>query len=136
VLRTSRLVLALAALFFSLEGAAGKGAGTFSVHIALAYPGNPASPATGICTSQTLSDQTGAIVQVVCSTGQFVSISPRPGVPFAGVHGGAFTYYFSPSSGYRLAGLGSLIPGSGTITGYRVYTLDEYEGRIDFLVSF
>lgn len=136
MLRSVRLVLALATLLISIEGAAGAGSGTFSVNITLANPGAPAAPATGICTSQTLSDQTGALVQVVCSTGQFVSISPRPGAPFAPTHGGAFTYYFSPSSGFRLAGLGGLYPGAGTITEYRVYTLDEYDGRVDILVNF
>lgn len=134
--RSARWLFALAALLSGFECAAGAGAGTFRVDITLANPGSPAPPATGICTSQSLSDQTGALVQVVCSTGQFVSISPQPGAPFAGTHGGAFNYYFSPASGYRLAGLGRLYPGAGTITGYRVYTLEEYDGRVDILVSF
>lgn len=134
LLRSAHLAFALAALSINFECAAGAGSGAFRVNITLNPPGNV--QASGICTSQSLSDETGALVQVVCSTGQFVSISPQPGAPFSGTHGGAFNYYFSPASGYRLAGLGGNYPGAGTITGYRVYTLEEYDGRVDILVSF
>ena len=134
LLRSARLVLALAALSSNLECAAGTGAGTFSVNITLNSSGNVQS--SGICTSQTLSDRTGALVQVVCSTGQFVSISPRPGAAFAGTHGGAFTYYFSSATGAHLTDSGDRFPGTGTITQYRVYSLDQYDGRVDMLVSF
>jgi hypothetical protein len=106
----------------------------FSVNITLAPSGS--TPATGICTSQTLSDRTGALVQVVCSTGQFVSISPRPGAPFPGTHGGAFAYYFSSATGAHPTDSGDRFPGTGTITQYRVYSLDQYDGRVDMLVSF
>jgi hypothetical protein len=132
LLRWARPLLALAALLASLESAAGTGTGTFRVSITL---GNPQGQST-LCTSQTLSESTGAAVQVLCSTGQFVSIGPRPGAPFAGVHGGAFTYYFSPTPEFRLEESRSQLQGSGTVTEYRVYSRDRFDQFIDILVSF
>jgi hypothetical protein len=72
---------------------------------------------------------------VVCANGQFVSISPRPGQRFFGTHGGAYNYYFGSSYGaiHRAAhGEG----GSGTVTSFRVYSVDEADGVLDLLVSF
>jgi hypothetical protein len=132
LLRSARRLLAIAALLVSLESAAGVGAGTFRVDITL---GNPQGQ-SALCTSQTLSESTGATVQVVCSTGQFVSIGPRPGAPFAGVHGGAFTYYFSPTPEFQLEDSRTLFQGSGTVTEYRVYSRDQFDQFVDILVSF
>jgi hypothetical protein len=131
-LRSARPLLAIAALLVSLESAAGVGAGTFRVNITL---GN-AQGQSALCTSQSLSNSTGATVQVLCSTGQFVSIGPRPGAPFAAVHGGAFTYYFSPTPEFRLDTSRSQFQGSGTVTEYRVYSRDQFDQLIDILVSF
>jgi hypothetical protein len=132
LLRSARLIFALAALSVSLECAAGTGAGTFRVNITL---NNPAGQ-SALCTSQSLSESTGAVVQVMCSTGQFVSISPRPGAPFAGVHGGAFTYYFSPAGNFRLEDSRGLFQGAGTVTEYHVYGRDQFDQFIDILVTF
>ena len=56
-------------------------------------PAVPASISAGrLCTSQTLSSASGALVRVVCSTGQFVSIEPVAGQPIAGTHGGAYRF--------------------------------------------
>src|SRR5690349_18104409 len=44
------------------------------------------------CTSATLSAATHAEVQVVCATGQFVTIEATSGRPFLGTHGAAFRY--------------------------------------------
>ena len=132
MLRSVRPILALAALLVSIECVAGAGAGTFRVNITL---NNPAGQ-SALCTSQSLSESTGAVVQVLCSTGQFVSISPRPGAPFAGVHGGAFTYYFSPSGNFRLEESRNLYQGAGTVTEYHVYGRDQYDQFIDVLVTF
>ena len=143
-----KVVAASVAAFALFMGGASAGAGTlganFGVAISLSTPsavpiptgsttavGNP----SGICTSQSLSDQVGAVVRVVCQTGQFVSISPRPGQRFLGTHGGAYNYYFGPSYGaiHRTAhGEG----GSGTVTSFRVYRVDEAGGVLDLLVSF
>lgn len=111
---------------------AGAGTGAFTVNISL----NPADSA-GVCTSETLSEATGAVVRVVCESGQFVSIGPRPGGRFIDTHGGAYTYYFGPSFGalYR-AGHGEFATGSGTIVSYRIYNLTEVDGQLDMLVSF
>jgi hypothetical protein len=89
-----------------------------------------------LCVSQSLSQSTGALVQVTCSTGQFVSIGPRPGAPFAGVHGGAFTYYLAPAPNFQLDTSRSVMQGAGTVTEYRVYSRDQYDRFIDILVSF
>ena len=132
MLRSARLLLALVALSLSLECAAGVGSGTFRVNISVNNPaGNSA-----LCVSQSLSQETGAVVKVLCSTGQFVSIGPRPGAPFAGVDGAAFTYYFSPTPDFRLDTSRSVMQGSGTVTEYRVYSRDQYDRFIDILVSF
>ena len=131
MLRFARSLLALAALSISFECAAGVGSGTFRVNISVNDPGKSA-----LCVSQSLSQATGALVQVICSTGQFVSIGPRPGAPFAGVHGGAFTYYLNPASNFQLEGSRSVMQGTGTVTEYRVYSRDGIDRFIDVLVSF
>lgn len=132
MLRFARSLLALAALSTSLECAAGVGSGTFRVNISVNDPaGNSA-----LCVSQRLGQATGAMFQVICSTGQFVSIGPRPGAPFAGVHGGAFTYYLNPASNFQLEGSRSAMQGTGTVTEYRVYSRDGIDRFIDILVSF
>jgi hypothetical protein len=138
MLRSSRLALALAALAFSFNCAAGTSAGAFSVNISLSNPGAPSTPGTPpgtVCVSQTLSDLTGALVQVLCSTGQFVSIGPRPGAAFI-AHGGAYSYYLSVGTGSRLAGLSGLPVGAGTVTEYRLYSVDQANGTVDLLVGF
>ena len=139
MLRSSRLALALAALVLSFNCAAGTSSGTFSVNISLSNPGAPpvapATPPGTVCVSQTLSDLTGALVQVLCSTGQFVSIGPRPGAPFI-AHGGAYSYYLSVGTGSRLAGLGGLPVGAGTVTEYRLFSVDQANGTVDLLVGF
>jgi hypothetical protein len=137
--RASRLALALAALILSFNCAAGTSSGTFSVNISLSNPGAPptppGTPPGTVCVSQTLSDLTGALVQVLCSTGQFVSIGPRPGAPFI-AHGGAYSYYLSVGTGSRLAGLSGLPVGAGTVTEYRLYSVDQANGTVDLLVGF
>lgn len=134
-LRSACWILALTALLTGAEGVAGTGSGTFSVNITLANPGTPGAPPSGICVSQTLTELSGALVQVVCSTEQVVSISPLPGAPFI-AHGGAYTYYLSMGTGSRLAGLSGLPAGTGTVTEYRIYDLDELNGTFELLVGF
>lgn len=131
MLRFAHSLLALVALSISFECAAGVGSGTFRVNISLNDPGKSA-----LCVSQSLSQSTGALVQVTCSTGQFVSIGPRPGATFAGVHGGAFTYYLAPAPNFQLDTSRSVMQGAGTVTEYRVYSRDQYDRFIDILVSF
>jgi hypothetical protein len=130
--RFARSLLALAALSISLECAAGVGSGTFRVSITVNDPAGKSA----LCVSQSLSQATGALVQVICSTGQFVSIGPRPGAPFAGVRGGAFTYYLSPTPDFQLDSSRSVMQGTGTVTEYRVYSRDGIDRFIDILVSF
>lgn len=98
-----------------------------------------ARPAAGsICTSQTLSDAAQATVRVSCSSGQFVSIEPSPGKPFAGSHGGAFRFNFGPGLPFAsaLAGTNGFHAGAGTVTSLRVVNLSGRETPLEMLVSF
>jgi hypothetical protein len=130
-LRSVRFALAVAALLSAAECVAGTSAATFKVNVTLQN-----QPQSALCTSQSLSQSTGAVVKVLCSNGQFVSISPNPGVPFAGVHGGAFTYYFSPAAGVPAPNPGGSPQGTGTVTEYRVYSRDRDDRFVEVLVSF
>lgn len=96
---------------------------------------------TGICTSETLSAATGAVVQVVCASGQFVSIEPRPGQPFGFTHGGAYRFHFGP--GVSVAepaapGPGSLaFSGAGTVTAMRVQRAGgATDDPVEMLITF
>lgn len=131
-LRSVGFAFAVAALFTALECAAGTTAGPVRVNVTL---NNPAGQ-SALCTSQSLSQSTGAVVKVLCSNGQFVSISPSPGAPFAGAHGGAFTFYFSPTAGFPAQDSRGPLQGAGTVTEYRVYLRDEDDRFVEVLVSF
>ena len=93
------------------------------------------------CTSETLSQQANALVQVVCRSGNFVSIDPAPGKPFLGTQGGAFRYYFGvgSSGATPLAVVDrTLSPyvGYGTVTGLRVFNPYGAEDPFEFVVSY
>jgi len=138
------LLCLFAALASGFPGAAGLRSGGFTVNICLksgadCVAPSPAALATssGVCTSNTLSERTGAIVRVVCGTGQFVSIGPRPGGRFIGTHGGAYTYFFGPSFGaLHRADSGEFTTGTGTIASFRIFNVTEIEGPVEMLVSF
>jgi hypothetical protein len=127
-----------------LTGAAGARSGSFTVNICLRSGADCVAPGPAalvappdVCTSDTLSERTGAIVRVVCSTGQFVSIGPRPGGRFIGSHGGAYTYSFGPSFGaLNRTASGEFAPGTGTIASFRIFNVTEIEGPVEMLVSF
>jgi hypothetical protein len=93
------------------------------------------------CTSETLSQQTNAVVQVVCRSGNFVSIDPAPGKPFLGTQGGAFRYYFGVGSSGAMPLIGldrTLNPylGYGTVTGLRVFNPYGAEDPFEFVISY
>lgn len=115
-------------------GLAGTASGVFSVHITL----HAQAPAGGICVSQSLSEASNATVQVVCGTGQFVSIEPAPGKPFFGTRGAAYRLWFGPGSPLPQAQAADLSPYlvSGTITGMQVLNLKEQADPLEILVSF
>jgi hypothetical protein len=140
--------LTLAALAASGLAAGGTASASFGVNILLIPPGggvavtstgspaaNPIGSPSGSCISASLSERNGALVRVVCASGQFVSISPSPGQRFFGTHGGAYGYYFGPAYGaiHRTAYGGA---GGGTITSFRVYSIEGADGPLDLLVSF
>jgi hypothetical protein len=132
----------LAGLAAGFAGAAGLRSGNFAVNICLSDTGNCAPPAvasvakpSSVCTSETLSERTGAVVKVVCASGQFVSIGPRQGGRFIDTHGGAYTYSFGPSFLNR-TGSGEFASGTGTVASFRIYNVREIEGPLEMLVSF
>jgi hypothetical protein len=100
-------------------------AGAATSHFAVVVGVKP--PQT--CINQTLSEQTGALVRVVCQSGNFVRIDPDPSKPFIGTHGGAFRYAFMaagavPDAAVTVAGHAgdaTMYAGAGTVTGLHVY---------------
>ena len=135
-----KAALGLAALAAAPACMAGSTSGVFGVNITL-YSGASSSPPgsnrSGVCISQSLTEQNNAVVRVVCESGQFVSISPIPGGRFVGSHGGAYSFYFGSS--YRsvnVAGYGEFAHGAGSVAAYRVFGVTESEGRLDMLVVF
>jgi hypothetical protein len=137
----ARVLLGIAPAATSFTAAAGATGAAVPVTITLNNPGFVPPPSatrdTGACVSQTLSEETGAVVRVSCPGDVFVSISPRPGGRFVGTHGGAYSYYFGGSSGaVNRAGYGEFGQGSGTIASFRVYSGGDSDGPIDMLVSF
>src|SRR5258706_11884961 len=95
--RFTQALLATAAAAVILPVIAGSSTGNVPVDITLAMPGAGGPAET--CISQSLSDETGALVRVTCPGGVFVSISPQPGARFIGTHGGAYSYYFGTAFG-------------------------------------
>ncbi len=92
----------------------------------------------GLCLSETLSERTGAAVHVVCESSQFVSIDPRPGRPYLGVHGGAYRYFLGQGNGFdsNYAGIANPFIGAGTVTEFRVLSADTADGPLEILISF
>ena len=139
------LLVALGAA--SLPAVGGSGNSSVPVNITLGtgvtppmpQPPTTTPPASGVCTSASLSESTGAVVKVVCSSGQFVSITPQPGAPFEGTHGGAYQFYWpvgTESYESALAAGSSVISRSGRVTSFRVYSIEHIGDRLDVLVSF
>lgn len=125
-----RAILGIGTSLVSLACLAGATSGAIHVNITMTRH-------SGICLSETLSAGVNASVWVVCETGQFVDITPVPGRPFAGVHGGAYRYNFSSGQGYVPAS-NSADPfaGAGTVTALRIYNADSSDGPLELLVSF
>ena len=153
-----RILIALALGALAAPSSAATVGATFDVGITLTMPGGPppsrggpppsrggtpggetiTAQSGGACVSQSLSDATGGIVRVVCTSGQFVSIEANPNGPFLGVHGGAFRYYFAngiPSDLRFLGGSDAWI-GPGTVTSIRVKYLEDLDGIIEMQVGF
>ena len=141
-MRSASFAPVLPAVMALLAGApswAGTTEASVTVGITLSRPGGSAlAPVptqtsaqpqrAGVCFSRSLSEQTGAVVQVACDSGQFVSIEAVPGQRFLGVHGGAFRYSMSISkdrSVYEAAASDAFgwRTGWGTVTMLRLYDL-------------
>jgi hypothetical protein len=142
-------VLALTALLTGAPSWAGSTDKSVTVGITLSQPGGgsgltPVSPQppsqpprAGVCYSKSLSEKTGASVQVVCDSGQFVSIEAVPGQPFLGVHGGAFRYSMSIDRDRSVYDAAAKDPfgwrtGWGTVTMLRLYDVQHAGGPGDF----
>src|SRR5258705_4046826 len=142
------VVTALMALVAGAQWWAGSTDKSVTVGITLSQPGGsgvasvppqpPQQPQrAGVCYSRSLSEQTGATVQVVCDSGQFVSIEAVPGQPFLGVHGGAFPYSMSIDRDRSLYEAAAKDPfgwrtGWGTVTMLRLYDVQHAGGPGDF----
>jgi hypothetical protein len=142
-MRSASLAPVLPALMALLSGApswAGTTEASVTVGISLSQPGGsgvtpvPPTPGQpqrpGVCVSRSLSEKTGAVVQVACDSGQFVSIEAVPGQRFLGVHGGAFRYTLSIAkdrSVYEAAANDAFgwRTGWGTVTMLRLYDLTQ-----------
>src|SRR4051812_23980002 len=149
-MRPATFAPVLTALMALLTGAswAGSADKSVTVSITLSQPGGsavapvppqPAQPSqrAGGCYSRSLSEKTGASVQVVCDSGQFVSIEAVPGQPFLGVHGGAFRYSLSIDRDRSVYDAAAKDPfgwrtGWGTVTMLRLYDVQHAGGPGDF----
>jgi len=151
-MRSASFAPALPALMALLAGApswAGSTDKSVTVGITLSQPGavgatsvspqsQPQQPQrAGVCYSRSLSEKTGASVQVVCDSGQFVSIEAVPGQPFLGVHGGAFRYSMSIDRDRSVYDAAAKDPfgwrtGWGTVTMLRLYDVQHAGGPGDF----
>ena len=135
ILTTALGLVGLGAVFNCSAGSAGR---AFGVDIILntGAPDAGGGPA-GTCINETLSEQNGATVRVACASGQFVSISPVPGAPFVGTHGGAYSYHFgSTLRAGNAAGVGEFAHGAGSTASFRVFGVTEADGRLDLLISY
>lgn len=105
------------------------------------------SPGNTLCVSESVAAASQALVNVVCSTGQYVSIEPLPGTPFVGTHGGAFRYSFGPRSTWNMtpgaaSGFSEVFTGVGTVTSMRIVRLggaglaENGPSSLEMLVSF
>ena len=133
-------------------------AGSDSARLNISIVLNPPS-LSGLCVSQTLSEQFGAVVRIVCATGQYVSITPLPGKRFPGSYGGAFRYPLlggqyplmlapegvgqsTPSSLNNQyspalrAGYNRFYPGLSSVTDLPVYRIEGLDSQLDMLVTF
>ena len=131
-------------------GYAATTAGQFSVSITLTGAdkssgvNTAAQSAPGVCISQTLSEQTNAVVRVVCGTGQFVSITANPNSRFLGTNGGAPRFVLSQgsaSSGSQIVGqarTNDFYPGTGTVTftSVLIYNVSGTDGPFEMMVTF
>jgi hypothetical protein len=132
----TRRLLWLTALGASTVACAGTATSQFAVRLEVRQPQT--------CINQALSEQTGALVQVVCQSGDFVRIDPDPRRPFVGTHGGAFRYAFMAAGAAGLApatldGLASdatLYAGSGTVTGLHVYNERGDDEQLEILITY
>lgn len=134
IVTTALGLVGLGAVFNCSAGNTGRAFGV-SITLNTGAPDAGGGPA-GTCTNQTLSEQNGATVRVVCNSGQFVSISPVPGAPFVGTHGGAYSYHFGSMQAGNVAGVGEFAHGAGSTASFRVFGVTEVDGRLDLLISY
>lgn len=97
------------------------------------------------CINEALSERTGALVQVVCRSGNFVSIEPQPGRSFVGSFGGAYRYFFNLGSGSVVqvapngegGAVAELYAGYGTVTGVHVFDVaSEPDADLQLLITY
>ena len=97
--------------------------GQFSVSITL---NGIATVPAGSCITQTLFNQTGAVVRVTCVDNPFVNIAPSIAAQFPGTFGGTFRYPLSSNSNsFNLASasINNFNPVSGSINSVGISSL-------------
>ncbi len=113
---------------------------TFAVQIQLNGGSYPVLDSDGYCVNEVLSEQTNAIVTVVCNTNQFVSIRAQPGKPFLGTHGGAYLYSFGKDRQQTRRFLNddnaAWLSGYGSSTSMRIFFTDDMRELREMLVTF
>ena len=80
------------ACMLGLAGLDASFAGNLSATVFVKVRTGPDPVVTATCASETLSQQTGATVSVLCGSNQVVQIEANADATFLGTHGGAFRY--------------------------------------------
>ena len=157
------LLLVLAGLQLPLAQAQARpSSAAFSVLITLANPGiltlavvNPAAlapspprPGAGglpanvyarsLCVGATVEAPTEATVRVVCSSGEYVAIAPKPKAPYLGALGEVYHTRFGPGAGELPAWAARLHPGLlvGSGATYQVQRMPDWDDPLQLVVSF
>ena len=125
-------VLAATVALLAWSAHADQVSGEFNVKVTvtLSSPTDPTLPKSAFCrTSPALAF--GALVTVVCATGEVVDITaPALGIPWAPLHGGAYRFILPGSYAAGLPDLFDGYTGYGTAASWRVIRLtdrDYYE---------
>ena len=124
------LGIAVAPLLFAMSAHAGQVEGTFKVTVKLVPVNTPSLPKSAFCRTTPVLGF-GAVVTVVCATGEVVDISnPSQGASFVPTHGGAFRFMLPGSYAAGLPYVYDGYTGHGTAASWRVIQLadrDYYE---------
>jgi hypothetical protein len=127
-------------LAWSVPAWCGTDQAAFTVQIRLDSGAVNVVDGDGYCINRLLSEQTNAVVTVVCNSNQFVSIRAQAGKPFPGTHGGAHLFFLGTDSSRSrsLANADNAVwrSGYGTTTSMRIFFSDDMKELREMLVTF